>query len=133
MELLPAPALRRGDSVELVCLSASLRILHRTSLVTNPAVSVMVRAAEVPRFRWVGGSPGEVGRWHASSGHCVFAELGDRTAGQGGGAGGSCEAEALAGRHDCRTTTAQATCWCMELRGLALVRGQSHKGQHDGN
>ncbi|GAB4820286.1 hypothetical protein N2152v2_007332 [Parachlorella kessleri] len=53
VELLPAPALRRGDSVELVCLSASLRILHRTSLVTNPAMSVMVRAAEVPRFRAV--------------------------------------------------------------------------------
>ena len=53
MELLPSPALRRGDAVELVCLSSSLRILHRTSLVTNPAMSAMVRAAEVPRFRRV--------------------------------------------------------------------------------
>ncbi|KAI3430723.1 hypothetical protein D9Q98_005309 [Chlorella vulgaris] len=53
LRLAPFPPLRRGDSVELVCLSKSLRILHRTSTVTNPATSVSIRRAEVPRFRAV--------------------------------------------------------------------------------
>ncbi|KAL4420764.1 hypothetical protein ABPG75_010420 [Micractinium tetrahymenae] len=53
LRLSPSPPLRRGDAVELVCLSKSLRILHRTSSVTNPAMSVLIHKAEVPRFRAV--------------------------------------------------------------------------------
>lgn len=51
VQLLPEPPLRRGDDVELVCLSKSLRVLHRTSTVTNPAMPVFITQAEVPRFR----------------------------------------------------------------------------------
>ena len=51
--LAASPPLRRGDSVELVCLSKSLRILHRTSMVTNPAMPVLITQADVPRFRAV--------------------------------------------------------------------------------
>ena len=54
LRLAPSPPLRRGDPVELVCLSKSLRILHRTSNVTNGVMSVSIRKAEVPRFRWGG-------------------------------------------------------------------------------
>jgi hypothetical protein len=56
VRLSPSPPLRRGDAVELVCLSKSLRILHRTSNVTNPAMGVLIRRAAVPRFRWGGGA-----------------------------------------------------------------------------
>jgi len=51
--LAPRPPLRRGDSVELVCLSKSLRVLHRTSTITNPEMPVIITQAEVPRFRAV--------------------------------------------------------------------------------
>ena len=54
LRLSPSPPLRRGDPVELVCLSKSLRILHRTSNVTNGVMSVSIHKAEVPRFRWGG-------------------------------------------------------------------------------
>ena len=47
------PPLKRGEAVELVGLSKSLRILHRTSLVTTPAMTVSVAPADVPRFRAV--------------------------------------------------------------------------------
>ena len=52
-ELKPSPPLRRGESVELVSLSKSLRILHRSSVVTNPAMAVSISQADVPRFRAV--------------------------------------------------------------------------------
>jgi S1-C subfamily serine protease len=51
VELKPSPPLRRGQAVELVSLSKSLRILHRTSVVTNPAMAVAINQADVPRFR----------------------------------------------------------------------------------
>jgi pro-apoptotic serine protease NMA111 len=53
VRLRPSPPLRRGESVELVSLSKSLRILHRTSVVTNPAMAVSISQADVPRFRAV--------------------------------------------------------------------------------
>lgn len=53
VDLAGSSSLRRGDSVELVCLSKSLRILHRTSMVTNPAMAVLISQADVPRFRAV--------------------------------------------------------------------------------
>lgn len=43
--------LRRGDVVELVCLSKSLRILRRSCTVTNEAMPVRIARADVPRFR----------------------------------------------------------------------------------
>ena len=49
--LKPSPPLHRGDTVELVGLSKALRILHRTSTVTTPALSVGIAQADVPRFR----------------------------------------------------------------------------------
>jgi len=52
-DLKPSPPLRRGESVELVSLSKSLRILHRSSVVTNPAMAVDISQADVPRFRAV--------------------------------------------------------------------------------
>ena len=54
LRLSPSPPLRRRDPVDLVCLSKSLRILHRTSNVTNGVMSVSIHKAEVPRFRWGG-------------------------------------------------------------------------------
>ncbi|KAL4517828.1 hypothetical protein Ndes2526A_g02205 [Nannochloris sp. 'desiccata'] len=53
VELKPSPPLRRGESVELVSLSKSLRILHRSSVVTSPAMAVSISRADVPRFRAV--------------------------------------------------------------------------------
>lgn len=47
--LLPAPALTRGDSVRLVGLTKHLRIMQRTSIVTNATAALTIPSAEVPR------------------------------------------------------------------------------------
>ncbi|XP_009794004.1 protease Do-like 7 [Nicotiana sylvestris] len=50
-ELLPDPALRRGDSVYLVGLSRSLQATSRKSIVTNPSAAVNIGSADCPRYR----------------------------------------------------------------------------------
>ncbi|KAL0395887.1 UNVERIFIED_CONTAM: Protease Do-like 7 [Sesamum calycinum] len=50
-ELLPEPALRRGDSVCLVGLSRSLQATSRKSVVTNPSAALNIGSADCPRYR----------------------------------------------------------------------------------
>ncbi|CAI0547541.1 unnamed protein product [Linum tenue] len=50
-ELLPDPALRRGDSVYLVGLSRSLQTTSRKSIVTNPCAALNIGSADCPRYR----------------------------------------------------------------------------------
>ncbi|XP_062150732.1 protease Do-like 7 [Alnus glutinosa] len=50
-ELLPEPALRRGDSVYLVGLSRSLQATSRKSIVTNPCAALNIGSADCPRYR----------------------------------------------------------------------------------
>ncbi|XP_075494196.1 LOW QUALITY PROTEIN: protease Do-like 7 [Primulina tabacum] len=50
-ELLPEPALRRGDPVCLVGLSRSLQATSRKSFVTNPCAALNIGSADCPRFR----------------------------------------------------------------------------------
>ncbi|XVF71458.1 hypothetical protein PTKIN_Ptkin12aG0039200 [Pterospermum kingtungense] len=50
-ELLPEPALRRGDSVYLVGLSRSLQATSRKSIVTNPSAALSIGFADCPRYR----------------------------------------------------------------------------------
>ncbi|XP_051117293.1 protease Do-like 7 isoform X2 [Andrographis paniculata] len=50
-ELLPEPALRRGDSVCLVGLSRSLQATSRKSFVTNPSAALNIGSADCPRYR----------------------------------------------------------------------------------
>ncbi|KAI3747800.1 hypothetical protein L6452_10459 [Arctium lappa] len=50
-ELLPEPALRRGDSVYLVGLSRSLQATSRKSVVTNPCAALNISSADSPRYR----------------------------------------------------------------------------------
>ncbi|XP_028197148.1 protease Do-like 7 isoform X4 [Glycine soja] len=50
-ELLPEPALRRGDSVYLVGLSRSLQATSRKSVVTNPCAALNIGSADSPRYR----------------------------------------------------------------------------------
>lgn len=50
-ELLPEPALRRGDSVYLVGLSRSLQATSRKSVVTNPCAALNISSADTPRYR----------------------------------------------------------------------------------
>ncbi|KAB2015978.1 hypothetical protein ES319_D08G064100v1 [Gossypium barbadense] len=50
-ELLPEPALRRGDSVYLVGLSRSLQATSRKSVVTNPCAALNIASADCPRYR----------------------------------------------------------------------------------
>ncbi|KAE9598793.1 putative htrA2 peptidase [Lupinus albus] len=50
-ELLPEPALCRGDSVYLVGLSRSLQATSRKSVVTNPCAAVNIGSADSPRYR----------------------------------------------------------------------------------
>ncbi|KAJ0556986.1 putative htrA2 peptidase [Helianthus annuus] len=50
-QLLPEPALRRGDSVYLVGLSRSLQATSRKSVVTNPFAALNISSADSPRYR----------------------------------------------------------------------------------
>ncbi|KAF5747459.1 DegP protease 7 isoform 1 [Tripterygium wilfordii] len=50
-ELVPEPALRRGDSVYLVGLSRSLQATSRKSIVTNPCAALNIGSADSPRYR----------------------------------------------------------------------------------
>ncbi|KAF5749985.1 protease Do-like 7 isoform X1 [Tripterygium wilfordii] len=50
-ELVPEPALRRGDSVCLVGLSRSLQATSRKSIVTNPCAALNIDSADSPRYR----------------------------------------------------------------------------------
>ncbi|CAA0841081.1 Protease Do-like 7 [Striga hermonthica] len=50
-ELLPEPALRRGDPVCLVGLSRSLQATSRKSFVTNPSAALNIGSADCPRYR----------------------------------------------------------------------------------
>ncbi|KAI4307631.1 hypothetical protein L6164_030799 [Bauhinia variegata] len=50
-ELLPEPALHRGDSVYLVGLSRSLQATSRKSVVTNPCAALNIGSADCPRYR----------------------------------------------------------------------------------
>nr|XP_009790760.1 PREDICTED: protease Do-like 7 isoform X4 [Nicotiana sylvestris] len=50
-ELLPEPALCRGDSVYLVGLSRSLQATSRKSIVTNPSAVLKSGSSDVPRYR----------------------------------------------------------------------------------
>ncbi|CAO2825337.1 unnamed protein product [Amaranthus hypochondriacus] len=50
-ELLPEPALRRGDAVCLVGLSRSLQATSRKSIVTNPCAALNIGSADCPRYR----------------------------------------------------------------------------------
>ncbi|XP_071742671.1 protease Do-like 7 [Rutidosis leptorrhynchoides] len=50
-ELLPEPALRRGDSVYLVGLSRSSQAISRKSIVTNPCLAINCSSADTPRYR----------------------------------------------------------------------------------
>ncbi|CAD7704528.1 unnamed protein product, partial [Ostreobium quekettii] len=52
-EILPAPTLKRGDQVVLVGLTESLRVMKRSSIVTNATLALGIPCAEVPRFRAV--------------------------------------------------------------------------------
>ncbi|KAI3726423.1 hypothetical protein L1987_66220 [Smallanthus sonchifolius] len=50
-QLLPEPALRRGESVYLVGLSRSLQATSRKSVVTNPCAALNISSADSPRYR----------------------------------------------------------------------------------
>ncbi|XP_021904585.1 protease Do-like 7 isoform X2 [Carica papaya] len=50
-ELLPEPALCRGDSVYLIGLSRSLQATSRKSIVTNPYAALNIGSADCPRYR----------------------------------------------------------------------------------
>ncbi|XP_010485680.1 PREDICTED: protease Do-like 7 isoform X2 [Camelina sativa] len=50
-ELLPEPALERGDSVYLVGLSRNLQATSRKSIVTNPCAALNIGSADSPRYR----------------------------------------------------------------------------------
>ncbi|XP_010558675.1 PREDICTED: protease Do-like 7 [Tarenaya hassleriana] len=50
-ELLPEPALQRGESVYLVGLSRSLQATSRNSFVTNPCAALNIGSADSPRYR----------------------------------------------------------------------------------
>ncbi|XP_048495414.1 protease Do-like 7 isoform X2 [Beta vulgaris subsp. vulgaris] len=50
-ELLPEPAVRRGDAVYLVGLSRSLQATSRKSIVTNPCAALNIGSADCPRYR----------------------------------------------------------------------------------
>ncbi|KAL8123930.1 hypothetical protein AgCh_011801 [Apium graveolens] len=50
-ELLPEPAIRRGDPVYLVGLSRSLHATSRKSVVTNPCAALNIASADCPRYR----------------------------------------------------------------------------------
>ncbi|CAN6889015.1 unnamed protein product [Brassica oleracea] len=50
-ELLPEPALQRGDSVYLVGLSRNLQGTSRKSIVTNPCAALNIGSADSPRYR----------------------------------------------------------------------------------
>ncbi|KAG7580499.1 Peptidase S1 PA clan [Arabidopsis suecica] len=50
-ELLPEPALQRGDSVYLVGLSRNLQATSRKSIVTNPCAALNIGSADSPRYR----------------------------------------------------------------------------------
>ncbi|KAI7758149.1 hypothetical protein M8C21_010596 [Ambrosia artemisiifolia] len=50
-QLLPEPALRRGESVYLVGLSRSLQATSRKSVVTNPFAALNISSADSPRYR----------------------------------------------------------------------------------
>ncbi|KAK5784420.1 hypothetical protein PVK06_038944 [Gossypium arboreum] len=50
-ELLPDPALHRGDSVYLVGLNRSLQATSRKSVVTNPCATLNIGSADCPRYR----------------------------------------------------------------------------------
>ncbi|KAL8161830.1 hypothetical protein V2J09_013319 [Rumex salicifolius] len=50
-ELLPEPALRRGDNVYLIGLSRSLQATSRKSIVTNPCAALNIGSADCPRYR----------------------------------------------------------------------------------
>ncbi|XP_076912299.1 protease Do-like 7 [Bidens hawaiensis] len=50
-QLLPEPALRRGESVYLVGLSRSLQATSRKSVVTNPYAALNISSADSPRYR----------------------------------------------------------------------------------
>lgn len=52
-ELLHTPALKCGDSVTLVGLTETVKIIQRKSTVTNSTFSYSAKGAEVPRFRAV--------------------------------------------------------------------------------
>ncbi|GIL73118.1 hypothetical protein Vretimale_4727 [Volvox reticuliferus] len=52
-EMLPYPPLKRGESVRLVGLTKHLRVMQRTSTVTNATAALTIPSAEVPRFRAV--------------------------------------------------------------------------------
>ncbi|GFR40978.1 hypothetical protein Agub_g1643, partial [Astrephomene gubernaculifera] len=52
-QLLPHPSLRRGDPVRLAGLTKHLRVMQRTSTVTNATAALTIPSAEVPRFRAV--------------------------------------------------------------------------------
>uniref|UniRef100_A0A1J3CM07 Protease Do-like 7 n=1 Tax=Noccaea caerulescens TaxID=107243 RepID=A0A1J3CM07_NOCCA len=50
-ELLPEPALQRGESVYLVGLSRNLQATSRKSIVTNPCAALNIGSADSPRYR----------------------------------------------------------------------------------
>ncbi|XP_076901574.1 protease Do-like 7 isoform X1 [Bidens hawaiensis] len=50
-QLLPEPALRRGESVYLVGLNRSLQATSRKSVVTNPYAPLKISSADSPRYR----------------------------------------------------------------------------------
>ncbi|XP_071737135.1 protease Do-like 7 [Rutidosis leptorrhynchoides] len=50
-ELLPEPALRRGEKVYLVGLHSSLQVESMKSVVTNPCLAVNCSSADSPRYR----------------------------------------------------------------------------------
>lgn len=50
-ELLPEPALHRGDNVYLIGLSRSLQATSRKSIVTNPCAALNIGSADCPRYR----------------------------------------------------------------------------------
>ncbi|PNW85316.1 hypothetical protein CHLRE_03g180650v5 [Chlamydomonas reinhardtii] len=52
-ELLPYPPLKRGEAMRLVGLTKHLRVMQRTSTVTNATAALTIPSAEVPRFRAV--------------------------------------------------------------------------------
>nr|GEV71640.1 protease Do-like 7 isoform X1 [Tanacetum cinerariifolium] len=50
-QLLPEPALHRGESVYLVGLSRNLQATSRKSVVTNPCAALNISSADFPRYR----------------------------------------------------------------------------------
>ncbi|PWA54562.1 degP protease 7 [Artemisia annua] len=50
-QLLPEPALHRGESVCLVGLSRNLQATSRKSVVTNPCAALNINSADFPRYR----------------------------------------------------------------------------------